>query len=153
MAADIIDVCDAIVSRITTGLAEGDTSTVERVYIAPIKVESISDRVVYVFPANKSQSPASRSEYEQVYRVAVIVAERFSDAGEPTKTWTDTRVSFVQDKVEKRCDFTKELLVFDTTRELWTQTIETDIYDADQLTINKLFWSEITFEFHEIKAI
>ena len=152
MAADILIVTDAIVTRISSGLDVGDTTTVSRVYLAPIDLRSFTGRKVYVFPVNYDDSPATRAEDEKVYTIVAMCVNRYTDApGDPTKAWVDTQVDFVHDKIVERCDFVRDLLTFDTTRELYTRSISVQIYDINRLAEDKTFASEVTFEFRETK--
>lgn len=153
MAADILTVADAIVTRITAGLDVGDTTTVSRVYLAPIDLTSLSTRKVFVFPVSYEDAPATRAEDEIVYGIAVICAACFTraTAGQPTNAWIDAQVNFVHEKIVERCDFVRDLLTFETTRRLYTSAISVQIYDVDRLSEDKTFLSEVTFEFRETK--
>lgn len=154
MTENILTVCDALVTALVAGLDDPNCATVERVYLAPVDLKSEQSRRVWVFPASYQHSPASRGENEWIYQVGVIVAERYADAGEPTVAWLDERVEFTQTQVFTALDHARELLAFGTdgTRRLWTQTGGCEVvYDADRLSTQKLFWSELRFEFREIQ--
>ena len=151
MASNILTVADVIATRITSGLDGGDTTTVSRVYNAPTNIDTVSGRKVYVFPVGYSNSPANRAEDSQVYVIHVTILERYTTAGDPTNAWLDARVDFVSEHVVERCDFVRELLTFETTRRLYTISSEVTVYDIDYLTTNKLFLSDVRFEFGEYR--
>lgn len=152
MAADILTVCDALVTTVTNGLTAPTDAVVERLYLAPMDMASDTDRHVWIFPAVFGSNPENRGEDSLTYRVGVIVAERYTSPGEPTVAWTDTRVTFTQDKVYDALDFSRAPLTFATTRRLLTTSGEIAVYDPDRLQ-RGLFWSEMTLEFREIKVI
>jgi hypothetical protein len=151
MAANILDVCDALVEVITDGLDDPADAQVERVYLAPIAQKDDTERRVWVYPTRYNKTPASRGEDEWVHSVSVVVAEWHRDAGEPPKSWVDERVTFTESKVFSALDFSHEYLVFSTTRRLLTYQADCVVFDAAKLE-SKLFWSELTFEFREIKT-
>lgn len=152
MAADILTVCDALVTAIETGLDHSTDAVVERLYLAPLDMATDTDRHVWVFPSVYGSNPENRGEDSLTYRVAVVVAERYTSPGEPTVAWVDTRVTFTQEKVFDTLDFSRDPLVFGTTRRLLTTSGELTAYDPDRLQ-RGLYWSEMTLEFREIKPI
>ncbi len=153
MAADIITVCDAIAARIEAGLDDPGDATVTRCYLAPVNVNTLTGRHLFVFPLKYSNGPATRAEDEMVYGVQVTCVEKYTDRGEPTNAWVDDLVEFVQAKISDRCDFVRTLLTFATTRELYTQTNDVSVYDEAALSQEKLFKSDVVFEFREILAV
>ena len=104
---------------------------------------------MFVFPLKYSNGPATRGEDEWVYGVQVTCVEKYTARGEPTKAWVDDLVDFVQQKISDRCDFVRTLFTFGTTRELFTQTNEVNVYDEAALSQEKLFKSDVVFEFRE----
>lgn len=153
MAAEILTVCDALLPVVVAALDDPGDAVVERLYLAPLTLDTDAFRHVWVFPASYANNPATRAEDEWVYAVGVVVAERYEDAGEPPAAWLDERVAFTQSKVFDALDFARTLLQFGTgsARELWTQSSSCDVvYDSIRLSEKKLFWSELRFEFREI---
>ena len=152
MPANIITVCDALVTAVEAGLESPLDATVARLYLAPLDLSKDIGRYVWLFPAEYSFLPASRNENNWTYSVGVIVAERYTGAGEPTATWIDERVEFCEAKVFGLFDYTHQWLSFgvDGARRLFTTVGDVTVYDALQLTEKKLFWSEMRFEFTEI---
>jgi len=151
MPANILTVCDALVSAIEAGLDEPTDASVERLYLAPMDLATDTARHVWVFPARYSTILANRGEDEWTHTIGVIVAERYTDAGEPPVAWLDERVTFTEEYVYRALDFTRSLLSLGTGRDLVTQTAEATVYDDLRLSEKKLFWSELRFEFKEIK--
>jgi hypothetical protein len=149
VAAEIITVCEAIKTWIADGLDAPGDATVSRVYIAPVNVDTLTTRQIFVFPLKYSNGPATRGEDEWVYGVQVTCVEKYTTAGNPTNTWLDNLVEFVQHKISDRCDFVRELFTFASTRELFTQTNEVTVYDEALLSQEKLFRSDVVFEFRE----
>jgi hypothetical protein len=149
MAAEITTVCEAIKDWIVAGLDVVPEATVTRNYLAPVNVNTLTGRYVFVFPLKYSNGPATRGEDEWVYGVQVTCVEKYNSRGEPTKAWVDDLVSFVQQKISDRCDFVRTLFTFGTTRELFTQTNEVNVYDEAALSQEKLFKSDVVFEFRE----
>ena len=149
MAAEITTVCEAIKDWIVAGLDAPTDATVSRVYIAPVNVDTLTTRQIFVFPLKYSNGPTTRSEDEWVYGVQVTCVEKYTTAGNPTNTWIDGLVDFVQAKISDRCDFVRTLFTFGTTRELFTQANEVTVYDEALLSQEKLFRSDVVFEFRE----
>ncbi len=149
MAAEITTVCEAIKDWIVAGLDVVPEATVTRNYLAPVNVNTLTGRYVFVFPLKYSNGPATRGEDEWVYGVQVTCVEKYTARGEPTKAWVDDLVDFVQQKISDRCDFVRTLFTFGTTRELFTQTNEVNVYDEAALSQEKLFKSDVVFEFRE----
>lgn len=153
MAANILDVCDALVSKVITAwTAITADDSVERVYLAPIKVHTQIGRHVYIFPTNYENSPATRSEDDWTYQIGVVVVERHDSSGEPATSWMDTRVNFVQDKVFDALDFARAPLIVGSGLGLITQTSSVEVYDETKLNELHTFWSELTFTFTEIRS-
>ena len=151
MAADILTVCDALVLAVETALDNPADATVERLYLAPLDMAADSARHVWLFPATLARRPENRAENTLTYRVACVVAQRYTEPGEPTKAWVDSLVEFVAAKVYFPLDFIRDPLAFgpDSGRHLLTTSGEITVYDPERLQ-RGLFWSEITFEFQEI---
>ncbi len=152
MAADILTVCDALVDAVEAALDSPSDAVVERLYLAPVDMSSDTDRHVWIFPATFASSPENRGEDALTYRVGVIVAERYTDPGEPTKAWTDARVTFSQEKVYDALDFARNPLVYTGSRGMRTTSGEMMVYDPDRLQ-RGLFWCEMTLEFLDIKPV
>ncbi len=147
--SDILTVCDALVEAVVAALGSIGDAEVERLYLAPLDMAADTARHVWFFPATLSRRPENRAENSLTYRVACVVAQRYTDPGEPSKTWVDDLVAFVQSRVYFPLDFIRDPLMFGDNRQLITTGGEITIYDAERLQ-RGLFWSEITFEFQEI---
>lgn len=156
MAANIITVCDALVTAIGTAWTTrvADNGTVARKYLAPVSVQELSSltgRKVYVFPGPYSNSLENRAEDAWGYDVGIVVVERYTDAGEPLDAWMDARVLFVEEIVAAACDYPRSPLAIGS-RKLRTEDITTTTYDIPLLNTSNLFWSELQVSLREIKA-
>jgi len=158
MAAQITTLCDALVTQVlaawNTSISPSSVSSPDSVsweFLAEIDSDTLTGRKVFLFPGpDYSNGPATRGEDEWVYAVAALVVERYTDAGTPTKDWIKERVEFVQDIVSGSLDFVRSYLDI-SGREIWTQENTVTVYDPEKLEKQKLFWSEVKFEFREIQ--
>lgn len=158
MSAKIIDVCDACVTAtlaawnaLISPASVTAPDEVYRAYVFPHDLSSDTGRKVVFFPRTFRNDAATRSEDENVYGVVCVVFERFTDAGPPTRSWVDARVLFVQDIVSGTNDYVHNALMdLPGTRAAWTATNNVNIYDPERLDSQKVFWSEVEFEFREI---
>lgn len=150
MAARINTVVDACVTAITAALPGGDGTTVSRDYLPDVldaeMIGTLSGRYCFVFPLGYSQvEAATRAEDLNEYRVGVLVVERFTDAGDPSRSWTDTRLEWVQDQVY---DVLGDVRGSALITGLYNETNDvTQAYDPVLLRSHKLFWSECEFAF------
>ena len=145
--ARIIEVCDAIVDKVTLAWVPLGADGVSRQYLTPVKAEFIQGRQVYVFPANYGDEPADRADDLKEHRVALLVVERYTDAGAPTVEWIDERVNFVQTFLWDELTNPRSQAILD---DLWPHTGEVAVYDVAMLSEKKLFWSELDLVFREI---
>jgi hypothetical protein len=154
MAARIIGVADQLVTEIDTAWTQGASDTITREYLPSVSIQELSSltgRHVYVFPLTYDDQPATRAENEYAYTIVIVIVERYTDAaGAATKAWLDTRVNFVHDTVRDAIDFDGRTLLTIGTRRLWTESIETLVYDVDKLNENNVFWSELTVVMKEV---
>lgn len=154
MSSRIAEVCDAIVAGIAASWSPPAGSGVERVYLAPVNAESISGRRVYVFPARYTDEPADRGEQLTGYTIAVLVAERFTDPGQPTVAWVDERVEFVESEIYDLVgNYGSNVPFLEVTGhgKIWAETADATVYDPEMLATKKLFWAELEFTLREIK--
>lgn len=150
--ADILTVCDELVSVVEAALTDPADAVVERLYLAPLDMAADTDRHVWIFPVSHTRTPENRGEDARTYRIAVVVAERYTAPGEPTVAWVDERVTFAQEKVFESLDFARSPLVYTGSRGLRTTAGEVTVYDPDRLQ-RGLFWSEMTLEFLDILPV
>ena len=147
--ARIIEVCDAAVDLIVAALDNPTDATVSREYLPDVDAETITDRLVYVFPDGYSQVETNtRSQDLDEYRVVVLTVERYESAGTPPKAWIDARVLFVQQKIYETLSDARTVRLLDT---IWPEVAEVTVaYDPEELRERKLFWSEAVFTFREL---
>ena len=153
MASNIIAVCDYLVDVVEaawTGITADDS--VERVYVAPIKLHEQAGRHVFIYPLSYSNQPATRGHDEWSYQIGVIVIEGYEQPGEPTKAWMDDRVDFVQDKVFDPLDFSRSPAAVSGGLRMLTTEATCDVYNIDQMIQEKQFRSELRFTFTEIRG-
>lgn len=150
--ANILAVCDYLVDVVeaawTTITAD---DSVERLYVAPLKLHEQSGRHVYIFPLSYSNQPATRGHDDWTYQVGIIVLERYEDAGEPPVSWMDDRVDFVQSKVFDALDFTRSPGNVSGGLRVLTQEANCEVYNVDLMTQERQFRSELRFTFTEIR--
>ena len=154
MGARAIELRDAIADRLRSVWGEPAPATVKVGWRIDVPEDGPSGRVVFVAPASyRSEGPVTRATDLNDYRYAVLVVERYADAGDPPDEWLSERAAFVQEQVYDalqnvgldRAESTPPLL-----NSFWCETAEvTVVYDLQALTEHKLFWSEIEFTFRE----
>ena len=156
--APILTLCDALVASLTARWATAAPDAVSREYLTDAKLETLTGRRVWVFPAEYTDRPAARAEDLNEYRVAVVVTERYAAQAAATsaalKEWADERVDFVRELIVDGFDFGRHGvngLLAVGARELWTAEIDpVEVYDPALLETKKLFWSSVEFVFQEI---
>jgi hypothetical protein len=156
--AQILDVCDACVTATraawNTNISPSVVAApneVLRAYVFPHNLANDTGRKVIFFPRTFRNEAATRGEDENIYGVVCVVFERFTDAGPPTDAWVDALVLFVQNIVSDANDYVHGALMdLPGARSAWTTTNNINIYDPERLDSQKVFWSEIEFEFREI---
>jgi hypothetical protein len=108
-------------------------------------------RKVYVIRSATTGGPATRNDDQTDYSIAVLVVERYTDAGDPSREWIDERVDWVHDMIFNPFDF--------RTPPSWNpflRTIGGDVLVCDLNKLiagGKLFWSVVGFSFEEIKTV
>jgi hypothetical protein len=112
-------------------------------------LNNLTGRHVYVFPANYSDQLETRGENRFFYTLGVLVVERYTSAGFPTNAWMDALVYFVENTVNNACDYDRSPLTIGT-REIYTEDIQTTVYDLEKLNQKNLFWSELEVTLWEV---
>jgi len=158
MNAEIIEICDAVVSAINPTLPDGLTA--ERFYISPAVDLSMTEGYkIYVYPTDYSSNLATRDRDLYGHLVGIRIAKRFTDAsGVPSTAWVDECVNFVRFNVVGPIETnTKKLTVESSTgnpendRVAFARNSEITVYDPEYLK-NKIFVSEIIIEFGDYKT-
>jgi len=155
MAARCNETIDAMIVRWGNLLPPNDTTTFTRTYLPTILdaefVANISSvgRQVYAVPLDYSQVEfASRAQDLNAYPVGVLVVNRYTDAGAIPDAWIDDQVEWVEKIIWNPLQNMRRDPLLGS---LWSHNAKVDlVYRVDYLQQNKLFWSEVTFEFHEI---
>lgn len=164
MAADPVrGLLDAIVTTVTTAWADKGAADVVKWHpLFPVNLdrsERFAGRAVVFFPTADDEEVADRGEDDIRYMITCWVAEQCQDAIDMTsdaaKTWFIDRLDFVYTCVREPLDFgrrTKNGLLAVGSRRIWTQSRSRVIYDANRLSEQKLFVSQMEFVFREIAA-
>jgi hypothetical protein len=164
MSARVNEVCDAVVTAV---LAAWNTSispaavaapdSVERTYLTPVKFNSLTGRKVWVSPVGFGDENASRAENLGQYTVAVVVAERYEDAGLPSRAWLDTRVDFVELLYDLLGSYGNRrasgwLSAGTPARRHYTERAAVgEVYSFEYLDQQHVFWAEMELEFREVR--
>ena len=158
MAARVNEVADAVVAAVLVLWPDGGTApnAVERTYLTPIDLNTLTGRKVWVTPADFGDENASRGENLGKYTLAVIVAERHTDPGPPSRAWLDTRVAFVESLYDLLGSYgnrraSGHLSVGSPARRHWTDRATAAVYDWETLSADHVFWAELEFEFREVR--
>lgn len=149
-----LELCDDLVAHLLAGWADrGPKDGAERRYFARISDEGaarIEGRRVFVFPTKYDNGPENRGEDLFVHEIAVLVAERYTDAGDPPTEWIDERVDWVYEHVVQGLDFARETPAWNGG--LSTTSADTQVADIEKLTTGgKLFYSLVQLVFAEVR--
>lgn len=148
-SANVLTLCDALVSRIEAALDAPADATVSREYVTAQTVPSAAGLRVWVFPVQDEREPRTRAEDEWTYRVAVVVTDYYPDAAPVPAGWMDDRKAFAEGKVTASLTLTHGTFDFDGRR-VWSVPTEQPVFDAEALAAKKWFWWEAVFEFREL---
>lgn len=154
MAARIIEIANAVKSRIEFGWDVPAPATVTRKYLLDVEdergLQSLSGRQVYVFPAAMVDAgEIARSRIaETEYRIAVLIVEPYTTAGQPSNSWLDERLAWVESDIWNKLAPSDSLRSYES--DVWTETAEMLVaYDAAILREQRAFWCEFEFGFRE----
>lgn len=157
-----LELCDDLVTALVTAWGPSDPSGAERHYFkrfadqvgAQDLAESLrlvpDERRVVIFPTRYSSGYAAKAEDRYTHEIAVLVAERYPDAGDPPRDWIDARVDWVYEYVVRGFDFRAPPA---WNRYLRTLSQEIEICDIDRLVEQKLFWSAVAIVFEELRSV
>ena len=151
MASRLNTIADAAVVLIAAAIAGnvGDTTTVERTYLPdvldPDYAAAMTTRKVYLSGMGYSQAEAlSRGQDLNEYVLRILVVNRYTDAGQPSKSWTDTQIDWVETYIY---DLLSDARGF-TVSSAYPETGEVPVaWEPELLSEHKLFWSESVFSF------
>lgn len=146
--ARLIEVADAVVTRITSNLDVPGSATVAREYTIDVRAEDVSGRLVYVLPGGvENQGPATRSDDFDDYKIGVVIVERYTGTAADRKAWLDARLLWVQTQIWDRLQDVRAYGLLLSS--LWPQLSNWLAYDYELLRQKKLFWSELEITFRE----
>lgn len=150
-ATPTLSLCDHLVSLVRAAWNPAAPDQVERVYEAPLDAASIKGRRVYLFPATYSSEPADRGNDLYTHKIVALCVKKYEAQGRPPVAWVDAEVDWVYEQLFQGLDFSHNGPLLWGSRSIVTRAIEpVDVYDAAYLVQNKVFWSEVVFDFEEI---
>ncbi len=155
MAATVREICDAVVTKVAAFWTPIAPNEVVRTYLPDVtEATGFLGRRVWVAPLDYGQADiASRAEDRNSFTVGVTVAERFTDAGRPTRAWCDTRIDFVADLWELLTAVRNPPLFPSPLDDVIAITGEVDIaFDPDLLREKKVFFSQLTLTYERDEA-
>ena len=152
--AKIIGVCDGIVSALSTAWVPVAPSTVERDYIAPVSIEDLDTflgRKVTVFPGPQDDDGENRGEDRLGMTIGVLAVERYTDAGDPPKSWMDERLYWMENTIKGTIKtYRRTPLVISTRRIRLQGPIIIETFQLRARNESKIFWSELEFTMVEV---
>ena len=152
MDARILQVASAVKDLIYNEWADKTASDSVNVglYVPNIDRKSMTGRKVYVFPLGYSQVEVmNRAEDKWEYEIGVVIVEKCTDAGEPSETWVNTRINWVQDSIVDRITNHRDEAVME---DLTPISFEVDVFDPGELSA-KVFYSTVSVTFHKVEQI
>lgn len=148
--------CDALVTALQSAWTEGADDAAERCYFKRVSDvddanQKLTGRKVYVMPTGYDNGAATRGEDEFVHEVSVLVVERYTDAGDPTTSWIDTRVDWVYDYIVNGFDYSHDGPP-SWNKKLITLSAAVQVCDVEKLVSGgKMFYSMVDLVFSEIR--
>lgn len=142
---------DAIVAKIQTIWSPSSPDSVCRTYLPDVysidEIESLRGRQIRVSSLGKKQvDRIDRSTNRNEYEFLVLILERYTGSGDPTRDWTDERNDFVADLADQLGDEDQpSMLESDYPDRVETPTAADDV----MLREHKLFWSAFTIAIRE----
>lgn len=145
--------CDDLVAALVAAWNPVAPDGAEREYFKrvgdPGNAEAkLTGRQAYVFPTRYAFEPQQQGEDGITHEVSVLVVERYTDAGDPPKEWTDERVDFVYQQIVQGFNYSR-------TRPSWNRKLvrhsaDVEVCDVQKLaTGGKLFYSLVNLVFEE----
>lgn len=147
--------CEQLVTALRTAWNPTAPSGVERAYAkrfgtaADVGKSKLTGRRVVVYPTSYDNGPHTRKEDLYVHGVSVQVWEKYPDSGDPRVEWMDELVDFTFVEIVQGFDFSREAPEWNLG--LRTTATKTQIYDLTRLLGVKVFFSQVDFEFEEIR--
>lgn len=114
---------------------------------------SLRGRKIVVFRGGRADEPASRSEDQYDYLLALWVVERYTDPGDPSEEWIDERVEWCEWLLTLIGSPRRPPLLADANNPnagLWPQVAAIEeVYDEQELSENKLFLATLSVTYRE----
>ncbi len=152
----ILTLCDQLVTNLKTRWAPSGDDDAIRAYFAQITNETLNTlvgRKVWILPISDVLDAEDRGEDHHDYKVAVVTAEEFIDAGSPPNSWLDTRMDWVDTFIVHGFYFLRPPYLSFGGRLVQTRApVEQTLLDTRHLSTKKLFLSRVEFEFVEIQG-
>lgn len=160
--APTLTLCDDLVTLLTASWEPSEPSGVERHYFKRItdeaEAEGLADslrlkdgeRRVVIFPVSYSSAYENHAEDLYTHGIQVLVAERYTDAGDPSRDWIDERVNWTFTEIVQAFDFRDRPTFNPNVRTISQDVIICDV--ARLLSGGKLFWSVVNHVFEETRT-
>lgn len=147
--ARVVEIAKAVAAAIA---AKFPTETVSFAFVTADEISTITTRKIYVFPgAYGEPEPATREKKFRDSTVGVMILNRHTDAGALSPDWVGEQMLFVESLWEFAGDETDEDLGA-AIGDAWPNTSEVTLpYDDDRLEEMKLFQSEFTVTYRELR--
>lgn len=159
MASRAAQVADAVRDLIQAIWLPSAPNGIQRVWAGDIVLNPddpanlIQGRQVYVFPVSLTQ-PTLLNRLDQMrrYLIAVLVAERYTDAPGPIPaSWVDDRVDFVENAIFTNLSNPGVSLLEGAVRLVFDEEQGIDILaDREVLQQQRTFWSVMTLIYQEV---
>lgn len=153
--ARIVEIGDAVVTLVgnewvTRG---GPDDAVSAPFEFELDTAKLAGRQVWVFPSAYSGGPATRGDDQNDYTIVVTVAELYTAAGPIDPLWVRARIAWCEWLLNLLGDPRAGRLLADADDPdtgLWPQEAEaTTVYDLEELSERRLFFSVLTVHYRE----
>lgn len=151
MPADVLTFTDVVRAELQKAFdAAGAQVEVTREYEIEYDLGTFTGLKCHVMPtAYMRDSAATRKENNYDAECVVVIGERWTSTGRPTKQWLDDRVHLVERCVYDPLERIELPLLAD---QYWVREIEcTTVYDMTMLRQQKVFWSEVEAVFRRLR--
>lgn len=154
MALDLLPFTDAIVTLIDDSFsAAGVIGTISREYDVEYDLGTVEGLKVNVFPASyvvDAANPATRIEDFLDIQSAIVILERFTQPGNPPKSWIDERVQWVESLIFSPLVTMECPLLLNS---YWRTAVNVStVWDMTFLREHKVFWSEVEITFRKLRS-
>lgn len=155
MAADAIALADSIAAQLVLTFAGAGfpLANITREYEIVFDLGTFTGMQVPIFPVKyEDTSKSTRIESENDVMGCIVITERWTPAGKPTKQWIDDRVNLVQEAIFEPLNKIEIPLLIVQGSEYWPIEVKvTSVYDIVYMRKHKVFWSEVEYTFRKLR--